>query len=128
MVIDFKKFKGALEIEAYATELFVRCKKLTEENISLREKINHLQNLLGDIPSQLTTQPLSDEEFICINELKKIKALSEERILTFEETRKTETYSKLLLGFKQKDKKKDLTDSLSAEALLNIIDEPDKQK
>lgn len=65
---------------------------------------------------------VSDEEFICLNEIKKLKSISIVEELTYEQCKKLDVYVKTLLSIRlKKDKRLENTEDLSEEALLESI-------
>ncbi len=85
--------------------------------------INRMNVLVGDKADQTllstVSVPMSNEEFICINEIQKLRAVSHIQELSFEQTKKLEIYVKTLLALRsKKEKPKENTGGLSEEELI----------
>lgn len=82
-------------------EQALKIKSLSREVSELESKVAKLMGIikdngLDDELEALDSTVLSDEEFICINELKKLRTTSEIRELTSEETKIFDTLYKAL--------------------------------
>lgn len=78
---------------------------LSKKNAELKTEVDHLKSLLESasplLPSDKTTHAVSfineDEENICRMEISKLRDISIQRHLTYEETKKLEIYNKILI-------------------------------
>ena len=123
-------FKTDIELEAYLQaqqqsliEVSKKINELQQENENLKKQS---ENLSAEKNSERTLylkdQEYTDAEIICVNQLERLRILAEERQLTYEETKKTETLTKVLeqvrSGKKDKD---DLVKDLPTEEILRVI-------
>jgi len=95
----------------------IQLSKLTEEN-------QHLKNLLREKVG--TTQPLSDEESICVVQIKILREMASVRELTLEEVKKLDLLVKnlrIVRGSVIVQEKEDKTKTWSTEKLLELIEE-----
>lgn len=91
---------------------------------SQTEEIKHLKDLLYNATPVISTDTsISDEEFIAINELKKLKGKSEQQELTFEDAKRVELYFKVIKAIRAPKEKQDdgQIKEFSTEDLLSEI-------
>lgn len=102
---------------------------LRQEVEKQREEIKHLKDLLYNATPLISTDSkISDEEFISLNELKKLKQKSEQEPLTYEDAKKVELYFKVVREIRNpKEKAGGKAKELSTEELLAAFDEKETQ-
>lgn len=93
------------ELQKFAEVQFVTIKNLTEEITSLKNERDHLKQLLlasvssGDNSNNIV---ITDEEAVCKLELSKLRDASVGRPLSFEEAKKFQIYTELLIKIQNK--------------------------
>lgn len=98
--------------------------KLQKQVSELKEELKNKPTLMA-VPEQPVELGLgTDQEEICKIQLRKFLEVSKNRELTLEETRKVEIFSKILFGFKNKDKeeREESTKKLSSDELLKLVE------
>lgn len=98
--------------------------KLQKQVSELKEELKNKPTLIA-VPEQPVELGLgTDQEEICKIQLRKFLEVSKNRELTLEETRKVEIFSKILFGFKNKDKeeREESTKKLSSDELLKLVE------
>lgn len=134
-----KSFTDIAELQAFCEQQHRTIMELTRKIDKLTEKKEHLENLLqqqtptlvGEYSPIVQANRIDEayEENICRMELKKLHDISLSMPLTYEETKKVDIYTKLLLAISQKpkgqliDTKKKGTDEL----LKLVSNDDDKQ-
>ena len=109
-----KSFTTLAETQEFVKAQHDTIMELTKKVQALEEKKLHLENLLQSATPtlvgeytpivQVNTINEAYEENICKMELKKLHDISLERQLTYEETKKVDIFTKLLLAISQKPK------------------------
>lgn len=94
-------------------DLIIMSLKETIENQSrtiegLRQEIVEVKKA-AIVKEMQKENPMSDEEYICMIQLKELKGLAEQRELTLEETKKVDIYVKCLSTIRNKPKKVELS-------------------
>lgn len=125
----FGQFKNNEEREQFMQsqhQVITNLTKKTEEQVS---KIKHLEAMLKDAVKPesiiLDSTPVTNEELIAREQIHMLKIASAERELTLEETRKLDTYVKIILSLKDTQKKPaSSVANLDAKALLKLVEEP----
>ena len=122
-----KSFK---DLQAYSDEQFRTLNKLRKENEALKQEIktlrqtveNSLNSSLNLPVSDLSVSGISNEQLICETQLAMLKEIALTRQLTLEESRKVETFYKILSGIRtNKEDVKDLQiEKLSEAELISI--------
>lgn len=116
-----KKFKNEAELLKFCEAQTSAILQLTKEKNELVEKVKHLESMLM---SENIFESVSDEESICLLELRKLHDLALQQQLTFEDTKKVEIYTKTLHSIKErkaKKKEKDPAEMLDSESLLDVL-------
>lgn len=122
-----EQFKDFSELQAYCDAQYTTIVNLNKEINKLKDMNSSLERsvqLLPKEPSGIVQFPslsLSDEEEICISQLKILNDISKRGQLTLEEAKKVEIYTKILMGLRCKGK--DVEGSfkkVSTEELLKI--------
>lgn len=118
-----EQFKDIAELKAYAEgqsktiiELSKKNKKLEDENKKLNSLIEQ-ERLIG-VKSSIQSN-ISDEENIARMQLKLLKTFSDDRELTYEESKKVELYTKIVKEFDNKKNK--LPNTNSEEKLEDLL-------
>ena len=125
-----KKFLKNAELE----ELKSFCEKQHKEivhllavNKQLEDEIGHLKNLVISNESLIIQASLTPEELICLQQINLLKANSDANELTLEETKKLETYVKILSGIRSKSSKNDeALKGLQTDDLLKVVENDGK--
>lgn len=109
-----KSFASMAELKSFAEQQHKTILELTKSIDKLRAKNKQLEDLLqqktpalvGEYTPIVTAGTVDEahEENICRMELKKLHDLSLERALTYEETKKVDIFTKLLLAINQRPK------------------------
>lgn len=105
-----QQFKTQPELEAFAKAQQKTIIELTKKNKALETEVKSLKKLTESkiiIPGNEENKidfSASDEESIARQQLFKLKEISNERELTYEETKRVEIFSKLLIALKDKPK------------------------
>lgn len=104
--------------------------ELEKENNLLKRQIKDLKdNNSFEDKLKVNTQRGSDDEIICLTQLKLLREIAEERELTMEETKKTEIFIKALNSLKQEQNKKpEGATDLSNDNLLSLLDNDDMKE
>jgi regulator of replication initiation timing len=132
----FKQFSDLVELQEYCAKQHATLTKIIDENAKLKIEVSHLKELLNASVPNLSIVPgssislITDEENICKLELEKLRISSLERSLSFEEAKKVEIYTKLLLSIQSKKDKKDPVDTskLNEADLLALVENNDSSK
>lgn len=112
------------ELQKYSNTQFNQIMQLQKQLGLLQEENSHLKDLLSKVMPVVQEEAktaLSDEELIAEREIKKLRKVSEESVLTYEECKKLIEYVKILQAKRSKEKNKD-TEKLSTEDLLKSLD------
>lgn len=104
------QFTELSELQAFARAQQKTITELTKKNKALDEEVKHLKKLLeGAVPVIQAPKKAdfgsNDEEAIAREQLFLLKKISNERELTYEETKRVEIYSKILMSLKDKNVK-----------------------
>lgn len=105
-----EQFKTHEELKVFCTAQQKTLIDLTKKLKVSEEEIKHLKKLLeGAVPVIKSPEKIdfsaNDEESIARQQLYLLKQLSNERELNFEETKRVEIYSKILLALREKNPK-----------------------
>lgn len=95
--------------------------KLEIEN--LKTEIRHLRSLSPTAVNELNTkgEKLSNEKIIALQEISKLKDISDERPLEFDEVKKYDILVKALKSMETVEEKKDEVGTLSTDELLQAL-------
>lgn len=123
-------FKTEEELKAYIEaqqqsfiEVSKKVRGLEDENDNLKKKIDKLQLQQNkDKVSSLEAEEISDSEIICLSQIELLKKRTEERELTYEETKKFEVFTKIYEQIKTAKKNNDeKLKETSTEQLLSLV-------
>ena len=125
----FGKFKNEEEREQYMNAQLQVITNLTKTSEEQKAKIKHLEVLLKEATRPLMlNQPensISNEELIAQEQINLLKNTSADRELTLEETRKLDTYVKILLAIRGDNKSlKSTVTHLDTKDLLKLVEDP----
>jgi len=123
-----KSFKDMTELQAYCDsqykliiDLSKKINKLEQEKKSLEETL--LKNNLNSSPLLDLSTELSNEEVVCMVQLKLLKEISDRGSLTLEETRKFEIFTKILqIIHSNKKNNGEVLNKVKDDELLSLIE------
>ncbi len=124
---NIKSFKTEEELKAFIeaqrlsfVAISIKVRNLEEENENLKKKIEKLK--LEQVKSSVSDQEMSNSEIICVSQIELLKKRTEERELTFEETKKFEVLTKIYEQIKSNKKSNDdELKNVSTEDLLTVL-------
>lgn len=134
-----KSFADTAELQSFCEQQHKTILELTRKIDKLNEKNKQLEDLLqqktpvlvGEYSPIVKAGSIDEayEENICKMELKKLHDLSVERALTYEETKKVDIFTKLLLAINQKPKGQIIdTKRKDTDELLRLVSSDDKSE
>lgn len=134
----FQEFKDIAELRDFSKAQHKTILELTKKLKKTEEEKKHLEDLLSKVaPTSMIPNNSSNlikdigevEESICRLELQKLHDITLERVLTYEETKKVEIYTKLLISLNSKPKEeKSDTKNLETGELLQLVKNNDDRK
>lgn len=138
MSIDklLQQYKTEAELRSFAEASYKSLLQLQKRNQELNNEVEHLKSLVtGAVPiinknNESELEVSSDEEEIAKIELRKLKELSYKQVLTLEEAKRVEIYSKILTSRMSKgetDNSRDVT-GLNSDTLLAIAESTEEKK
>lgn len=126
-----KQFKTMKELRQYCDSQYMVINQLNKKIIEQDQEIAHLKEVLSnsapiisDASGDLEVyKDISDELLVCIQQIKILRNKSEREELTFEEAKKLDIYTKLLVSLRtgKEPKKNEVTPSV--EELEKILKE-----
>ncbi len=130
-----EEFKDYAELREFSKAQHKKLVDLTRKNNKLLEENRRLLDSTKMIDkgqvvdkSESTIAFVSDEEIICRTQLSMLKQVAMERELTLEETRKVDTYSKILIALNDKPKTIEVTSrGLKDDELIALIENDEKE-
>lgn len=127
-----KQFKDMNELQAYCNAQYKTITELNRQITVLKAEKSSAEKILATIPTmganiiEFPKFSISPEEEICLQQLHLINQTSKNSVLTLEDARKTEIYSKILLNLKAQPKDIDgAAKNLSTDELLKLAGSPD---
>lgn len=135
MLDNNKRFQNIEEWQTFAEAQQQLLIQLNKKLFEKEEEIEHLKKLLSDSTTPLLEESKNkllnteekDEEAICRMELFKLRQESTTRVLTLEEAKKVDIYSKLLISLEnKKDPQEREAQALDTTVLLKALEEPKK--
>ncbi len=122
----FADMKELAELQDYANAQFELINQLKQEIELVKQENDHLKQLLSSVPKGaiIHSNPMDDEELICIEQIKKLKEQSRNRELTLDEVKKLDLLHKNLKIKRDNsiiDIKPTKQKSLSSDKLLAIV-------
>lgn len=132
MSIDkmISQFKSMVELQSFATAQYTtildqssKIKKLEDEVKHLKKLLESTAPLIGDSSKTSAFIDGEDEATICRTEIAKLRDISTQRELTYEEAKKVDMYAKLLITLHSQPKSKDDKTKNMKEADLLLIAE-----
>ena len=96
-------------------------------NKKLEEEVAHLKTLLVNGTSIIQSpQVLTNEELVCIKQIQELKYVSDNSILTLEDSKKLDTYVKVLKLIRATPiESKDILRNVNTEDLLKVVESVD---
>jgi hypothetical protein len=124
-----EKFTEITELKAYANAQYNTIVTLQEKLTEANSELSHLRELLDASMPNLPRSAIlrgSDQEETCKREIHKLSVRSLENVLSLEETKKLEIFTKLLLSIEGKEKTSDESlKNLTDEELMNVVEMAD---
>lgn len=125
-VAQYKEFSQLQEFaQAQQTTIIQLSKKIQK----LEDERNHLKKLLeSTVPliAPVKNENENDSEYICTMEISKLRDISTQRELTLEESRRLETYFKILTQINNRPKKEEKeVEKLSDSEVLKLVENND---
>lgn len=105
-----ENFKDFAELKVYSEAQYTTIVQLSKKIQDLEIERNNLKSILEQSTPllQVNTDPkIKDEETICVRQLQILNNESKNRELTYEECKKVEIYTKILVSLRNKDKNKE---------------------
>lgn len=107
-----KEMRDMAELEKFTKKQYATILELSKKNTELENEIVHLKVLLesANIPvigPELSSSNDPHEKLICEIQLRRLNEVSMQRELTAEESKKVETYSKILATFRKPNKEQE---------------------
>jgi predicted DNA-binding ribbon-helix-helix protein len=125
-VLQYKDFS---QLQEYAEAQNLTIVQLSKKIQKLEDERNHLKKLLeSSIPliAPVKNENDNDSEYICTIEISKLRDISTQRELTLEESRRLETYFKILTQINNKPKKVEKeVEKLSDSEVLKLAENND---
>lgn len=130
------QYKDLATLREFATAQNTTILQLSKKVRALESKLKHAEDLLKttvpNISSQLPGVKVSaeeDSEYICLVEIAKLKSYTRERDLTLEESRRFDTYYKILNNINSKPKvEKEVKEESTADLLKLVESKNDDRK
>lgn len=124
MLANLKDFA---ELQAFAESQYKtiieqskKISKLEDDKKRLERQVKEASSIKPD--GLQVIQTVSDEELICRTQLKLLKEISAERELTLEESKKVDTFTKLLISISSPKKKDDKSTDLKDDDLIKLLE------
>lgn len=127
------QYKDFEQLQLYAMAQETTILQMSRKNQKLEDQVKHLEELLKTTVPVIKTSPEGvqsfaedDSEYICQVEIAKLKQVTQERELTYEECKRLDTYFKIItqINFKNKNKEKE-AEKLPTEDLLKLVESND---
>lgn len=124
------ELKDMSELTSYASAQFKQITSLNKKLKVLEEENAHLLKLISSSPKAESSNlinlgmQISDEELSCITQIKFLKEIAIDQLLTMEQSRQLEIYTKILTGLRQ-GKKPEIeiqASQLSERELLQLVE------
>jgi len=123
------QYKDMAQLQMFAEAQNTTILQLSKKNQALDEKVKHLEELLkttvptiSSLPNGASDIADDDSEYICLVEIAKLKRFTSERELTLEESRRFDTYYKILNNIKSKPATQKDVEELPTDSLLKIVE------
>jgi hypothetical protein len=122
------QYKDLAQLQLYAEAQNTTILQLSKKNQALEEKLKHAEDLLKTTVPNLSSLPgvkivaEEDSEYICIVEIAKLKSYTETRDLTLEESRRFDTYYKILNNIKSKPNQEKEVKEADTKDLLKLVE------
>jgi uncharacterized protein YydD (DUF2326 family) len=126
---QYKDFKSLQEFACAQNTTILQLSKKVQ---TLESKLKHAEDLLKTTVPNISSQlpgvkdfTQDDSEYICTVEIAKLKSFTRERELTLEESRKLDTYYKILNNINSKPKVEKEVEKLPTSELLKLVESKD---
>lgn len=132
-----QNFKSLKELRQYCNSQYAVINSLNKKIVMQEEEIKHLKELLtksaaivDDSSGSLQIyKDISDEQATCLMQIKILRDRSMSGELTFEEAKKLDIYTKLLMQLNSGEKSEEnVTKSLSDEELLKLLNSEEEKQ
>ena len=128
-IAQYRDFKSLQEFAvAQNTTILNLSKKVQALEVKLKHSEDLLKSTVPNISSQLPGVKdftNDDSEYICTVEIAKLKSFTKERELTLEESRKLDTYYKILNNINSKPKVEKEVKETDTKDLLKLVESKD---
>jgi cell division septum initiation protein DivIVA len=112
------------DLKEYCERQYKEIVRLLATNKKLEDEVEHLKKLLVNGTSIIQApQFISNEELICIRQIDELKRISDNDVLTLEDSKKLDTYVKVLKLIRSNTKEaKDILKDVNTEDLLKVVE------
>ncbi len=118
------------DLQLFAEKQYVQLLDFQKQLKLLQEENQHLKKLLTENQS-LIIEPaykISNEEAICLQQIEKLKQISDVNDLTLEESKKFSEFVKVLFMIRNKDKSNYHLNEYKTEDLMKLVEEEVKNE
>lgn len=123
------QYKELSQLQEFAEAQNTTILNLSKKIQTLESKLKHSEDLLKSTVPNLSSQlpgvkviAEEDSEYICLVEIAKLKNYTKERDLTLEESRRFDTYYKILNNINSKPNKEKDAEKLPTQDLLKLVE------
>lgn len=116
------------DLQDFCEKQFRQLLEITQENKRLLEEVDHLKKLLNN--EVLLIEPahkITNEEAICLQQIEKLKQISDSAELTLEESKKLDTFVKLIKIIRSKDNTSGFLKEFKTEDLMKLVEHGDNK-
>lgn len=133
-IVDFNQFKTLKELQDFTERQHLTISILQKENIELKDKIAHVEQLLNSAPATTSLAVGESHEELCKIEINRLYIKAQRIPLDMEEVKKFEIYTRSLLaiqgkGLDNKSQKQNASaiKKLSQQDLINLALQKDSE-
>lgn len=122
---DFLEIAKKKDIQDFCEKQFKEILSLQKDLINLKEENNHLKKLITENQSFIIepAHKITNEELICLQQIEKLKSISDTNDLTLEESRKLDTFVKLLKIIRSKESFNNSLGNVNTEDLMKLVED-----